>query len=268
MWAAAVQMTSTPDMAANVGRAREFIQEAAHHGAYLVALPEHFAWVGPEGETPPSAQPLDGPLVTGFRELARNLGVFLLLGSFPELTHPGRRPYNTSLLLGPGGELLAAYRKIHLFEVNIPGGPVFQESRHVQAGSEVVSVFLPKTPFTAGLTICYDLRFPELFRALVDKGVNLYFVPAAFTRETGRDHWETLLRARAIENLAYVIAPAQYGVHAPGRSSYGRALIIDPWGTVMAQAPDGEGVIYGLLDHKRLTALRQQLPCLSHRRLG
>jgi predicted amidohydrolase len=261
-------MTSTPDLAQNVAKARDLVQEAAHHGAYLVALPEHFAWIGPEGETPPSAQPLDGPLVSEFRDLARNLGVFLLLGSFPEVVHPGRPPHNTSVLLGPGGEPLAAYRKIHLFEVNLPGGPVFREANHVLPGAEVVTAFLPKTPFTVGLTICYDLRFPELYRALVDKGASLFFVPAAFTRETGRDHWEVLLRARAIENLAYVIAPAQYGVHAPGRSSYGRALIIDPWGTVLAQAPDGEGVIYALLDHRRLTALRQQLPCLHHRRLG
>ncbi|MBM4284836.1 MAG: carbon-nitrogen hydrolase family protein [Deltaproteobacteria bacterium] len=267
MWAAVIQMCSTPDLERNVAQARELVTEAAHHGAYLAALPEHFAYVGPENLQPPSAQPLDGELVSGFRELARTLGIFVLLGSFPEISHPGRPPYNTSALLGPGGELLARYRKIHLFDVDLADGPRFQESRHVQAGAEVVSVFLPKTPFTAGLSICYDLRFPELYRALADQGAHLFFVPAAFTRQTGRDHWEVLLRARAIENLAYVLAPAQYGVHAPGRSSHGRALIIDPWGTVLAQAPDGEGIIYAKLDFPRLTALRRQLPCLQHRRL-
>ncbi len=267
MWVAAIQLNSTADMDRNLARARDLVQEAAHHGASLVALPEHFAYLGPEEKSPPSAQPLDGPLVQEFRGLARNLGIILLLGSFPELVHPDRPYYNTSVLLGPGGQILARYRKIHLFDVEISGGPVFQESRHVQAGSEVVAAALAPAPFTAGLSICYDLRFPELYRALADRGANLLFIPSAFTLSTGRDHWEVLVRARAIENQAYVVAPAQWGEHSKGRKSYGRSLIVDPWGTVLAQAPDREGIIYAELDSERLTRLRREMPCLLHRRL-
>ena len=268
MWVAAVQLNSLPDLEHNLSRARELIKEAAGRGARLVALPEHFAYLGPDDPQPPSAQPLDGPLVTEFRELARDLGISLLLGSFPEIAAPPELPFNTSLLLGPQGQILAQYRKMHLFDLEIIGGPVHRESRFCRPGDEVVVAPLPGTPFTAGLAICYDLRFPELFRAMTARGADLFFLPAAFTRTTGPDHWETLLRARAIENLAYVIAPAQYGQHSPGKQSYGRSLIIDPWGLILAQAPDGEGIIYAHLDHSRLTRLRQQLPCLSHKRLG
>ncbi len=265
MWVAAVQLNSTPEMAGNVARARALVQEAAGRGARLVALPEHFAYLGPEDREPPSAQPLEGPLVAEFRALARKLGIFLLLGSFPELAAPGEPPFNTSVLLSPQGRILASYRKMHLFDVDLPGGPTYQESQFIQPGTEVVVTPLPGTPFTAGLAICYDLRFPELFRALEAQGADLLLLPSAFTLATGRDHWEVLLRARAIENLAYLIAPAQYGQHAPGRRSYGHSLIVDPWGLVLAQAPDGEGVIYAHLDHERLKTRRRQLPCLSHR---
>lgn len=268
MWVAAVQLNSTPDMEGNLVRVRAWIEEAAKRGAQLVALPEHFAYVGPEDEVSPAAQSLDGPLVTGFRELAGKLGIFLLLGSFPELTAAGGRPYNAGLLLGPQGQILAHYRKMHLFDVDLPGVPSYRESHKIQAGSEVVTAPLPGTPFTAGLAICYDLRFPELFRSLTAQGANLLCVPAAFTRTTGPDHWQVLLRARAIENLAYVVAPAQWGQHAAGRRSYGRSLIIDPWGLVLAQAPDGEGVILAHLDFDRLQKLRREMPCLTHRRLG
>jgi len=267
MWVAAIQLNSTGDMDRNLARARDFVLEAAHHGASLVALPEHFAYMGPEEKAPPSAQPLDGPLIRDFQGLARSLGIFVLLGSYPELIHPDRPYYNTSVLLGPGGQLLAKYRKIHLFDVEIAGGPKFCESKHVQAGSEVVAASLAPTPFLAGLSICYDLRFPELYRALVDRGANLISIPSAFTLGTGRDHWEVLIRARAIENQAYVVAPAQWGEHHKGRKSYGRSLIVDPWGTVLAQAPDGEGIVYAELDHARLNRLRQEMPCLRHRRL-
>lgn len=267
MLVAAVQMQSTADMGANVAAARELVQEAATHGAMLVALPEHFAYLGPEEAAPPSAQPINGPLVQEFGELARQLGIFLLLGSFPETTEPGRLPYNTSVFLAPDGKILAAYRKIHLFDVEMTDGPRYQESKSVRPGHELVVAPIPRTPFLAGMSICYDLRFPELYRALSAQGADLFFIPAAFTQRTGRDHWEVLVRARAIENLAYVVAPAQWGRHSPGRSSYGRSLIVDPWGTVLAQAPDGVGVIYADLNHRRLTRLREELPCLKHRRL-
>jgi|UniRef100_A0A7C5AKE0 predicted amidohydrolase len=264
---AAVQLNSKADLAGNVARAREYTIKAAQEGAMLVSLPEHFAYLGPEEKWPPSTQTLKGPLFREFSALARELGIFVLLGSFPEKASPDLPPYNTSVLLGRDGNILAVYRKIHLFDVNLPGGPVFKESDFVRPGTEVVAVALPGTPFTAGLAICYDLRFPELFRALVSRGANLLFVPAAFTFATGRDHWEVLLRARAIENQAYVVAPAQWGTHSPGRRSYGRSLIVDPWGTILAQAPDGEGVIYADLDPDRLERLRRDLPCLQHRRL-
>ncbi|MFZ5451141.1 MAG: carbon-nitrogen hydrolase family protein [Thermodesulfobacteriota bacterium] len=267
MRVAAVQLNSTPDLDHNLSRTRSLIQEAASQGAQLIALPEHFAYLGPEDQNPPSAQSLDGPLAGEFKELAWKLGVFLLLGSFPELTPGETRPFNTSVLLSPEGEILAAYRKMHLFDVDIAQGPRYQESQWIQAGEELAVVPLPGTPFTAGMAICYDLRFPELFRALSAKGADLLLLPAAFTLATGRDHWEVLVRARAIENQAYLIAPAQWGQHSPGRRSYGRSLIVDPWGLILAQAPDAEGVIYARLDHDRLQRLRRELPCLRHRRL-
>ncbi len=268
MWVAAIQLNSTADIDANLARARVLVEEAARRGAKLVALPEHFAFYGPEAEmAATAAQPATGPLVTGFRELANTLGIFLLLGSFPELVPPEAKHYNTSLLLGPEGQILARYRKMHLFDVSLPGRPAYRESDFTLPGSEVVAAPLAGTPFTAGLAVCYDLRFPELFRALVARGADLLLLPAAFSSVTGRDHWEVLVRARAIENQAYVIAPAQYGANAPGRRTYGRSLIVDPWGLVLAQAPDGEGIIYVRLDHERLLRLRREFPCLSHCRL-
>lgn len=267
MLAAAVQLNATADLGRNLVRARELIRQAATRGAKLVALPEHFAYLGPDDRNPPSAQPLQGPLVQEFAQLAAELRIFLLLGTFPEIATPEQPPFNTSVLLGKDGGLLAVYRKIHLFDVDLPGGPSYTESRFIQPGRDVVAVPLPDAHFTAGLTICYDLRFPELFRALAAKGADLLFVPAAFTLMTGRDHWEVLLRARAIENQAYIIAPAQYGRHSPGRRSYGRSLIIDPWGVILAQAPDAEGLIYADLDPSRLSRLRQEMPCLRHRQL-
>jgi predicted amidohydrolase len=267
MWVAAVQLNATADMAGNLQRARELIKKAHDRGAELVALPEHFAYLGPDDQSPPSAQPLKGPLVAEFGELAGKLGIFLLLGSFPEIPEAVSPPCNTSVLLGKDGAVLAAYRKVHLFDVDLAGGPRYQESRFTSPGREVVTAALPGTPFTAGLAICYDLRFPELFRGLTDKGADLIFLPAAFTLATGRDHWQVLVRARAIENQAYVIAPAQWGRHSPGRRSYGRSLIVDPWGVVLAQAPDAEGIILAELDHNRLARLRREMPCLQHRRL-
>jgi predicted amidohydrolase len=267
MWVAAVQLNSTPNQEANLTRAQALVEEAASRGAQLVALPEHFACLGSEADTAAAAQSLDGPLVSRFRELASKLRILLLLGSFPERMPGKARPYNTSLLLGPRGQVLALYRKIHLFDVDLPGAVVHRESEWTHPGEEVVVAALSGVSFSAGLAVCYDLRFPELFRSQVDQGANLLLLPAAFTTTTGQDHWEVLLRARAIENLSYVVAPAQYGEHVPGRRSYGRSLIVDPWGTVLAQAPDGEGVIFARLDYERLQRLRRALPVLRHRRL-
>ena len=268
MWVAVVQMHSTTDVRHNRQRARQLIQEAAQHGARLVALPEHFAYLGPnETATPPTAQPLDGPLIQEFRQLAAELRIYLLLGTFPELTAAGPKPYNTAVLLSPQGEHLASYRKIHLFDITISGRPSHHESRYVQAGHEMVTVSLAPEAFTLGLAICYDVRFPELFRALVRRGAEVIILPAAFMMHTGKDHWEVLLRARAIENQVYILAPAQFGHYGPERECYGRSLIVDPWGLVLAQAPDGEEVIYARLDRQRLHQIRSALPCLEHRRL-
>jgi len=198
-------------------------------------------------------------------ELARTLGVTLLLGSLPERIPGDRRVHNTSVLLGPNGQTLAVYRKIHLFDIDLPGMEHLKESRLVAPGRDVVAV---DTPFgRVGLTICCDLRFPELYRRLSRAGARVLAVPSAFTDRTGRAHWEPLLRARAIENLAYVVAPAQIGVHGRGRASHGHALIADPWGTVLAQVPDEEGVAVAELDFARQDVLRRQLPALSHARL-
>jgi predicted amidohydrolase len=197
--------------------------------------------------------------------LARKLNITLLLGSLPEKVVGDARVRNTSVLLGPDGQTLALYRKMHLFDIDLPGMEHLKESRSVVAGNEVVTVQTAFGP--VGLSICYDLRFPELYRELVRRGARVLAVPSAFTERTGKAHWEVLLRARAIENLAYVVAPAQVGTHAPGRASHGHALIVDPWGDVLAQVPDGEGVAVAELDFTRLERLRRELPALSHGRL-
>jgi predicted amidohydrolase len=264
--AAVVQMTSTPDVERNLKAASTLVEEAAARGARLVALPENFAYLHIEGEPVPEPQALDGPWVARFAELARRREITLLLGSIPE-TVPGERlVYNTSLVLGPDGKTIAVYRKIHLFDVELPGLPPLMESKAVRPGEEVV---VAETPAGAlGLSICYDVRFPELYRTLARRGARVLAVPSAFTERTGKDHWEVLLRARAIENLAYVVAPAQVGVHGRGRSSHGHAMIVDPWGAVMAQVAGGEGVALAELDFARQDRLRRELPALSHARLS
>ena len=266
MWVAAIQLNSTPDLEANLARAQALVEAAAARGARLVALPEHFACLGSAADTAAAAQPVDGPLVTRFRELTGKLGLFPPAEPFPQRT-PGGPALQHQPASGSPGPVPASYRKLHLFDVDLPGAPPSRESEVTHPGDAVVTAALPGESFTAGLSICYDLRFPELFRAQVSRGANLLLLPAAFTVTTGRDHWEVLLRARAIENLSYVVAPAQCGQHVPGRRTYGRSLIIDPWGLILAQAPDGEGMILARLDYERLQRLRRELPCLRHRRL-
>jgi predicted amidohydrolase len=208
---------------------------------------------------------LDGLVVTRLRGLAAELGVTLLVGSVAERIEGDRRVYNTSVLVGPDGGLLGVYRKIHLFDIDLPGLEHLKESRAVAPGTELVVAEAPVGP--VGLSICYDLRFPELYRALVARGARLLAVPSAFTERTGKAHWEILLRARAIENLAFVVAPAQYGVHGKGRASHGHAMIVDPWGTVLAEVQDGEGLAVADLDLERQDRLRRELPALRHARL-
>jgi predicted amidohydrolase len=266
MRAGVVQMTSTDDVEANLEAAATLVAEAASAGARLVALPENFAFLRREGAPIPCAQGIDGPIVARLRELARRHCVWLVGGTFPEAGEGGR-VFNTSLLLSDEGRIEAAYRKIHLFDVDLraQGGGEFRESAFVAPGRDVVAA---KTPFGGiGLSICYDLRFPELYRALSERGVRFLAVPAAFAPETGRDHWEVLLRARAIENQAFVLASAQWGRHAPERASYGRSLIVDPWGLVIARAPDRPCAVVADLDLDLQDRIRASLPALSHRRI-
>jgi predicted amidohydrolase len=265
--AAAIQMCSSDDLAANLRAAEALVAEAARAGAELVALPENFAYLRREGAPIPCAQPLDGPIVEALRAWARAHRIWLLGGSFAEAVPREERVHNTSVLLDPEGAVAAVYRKIHLFDVDLgaQGGGSYRESAAVAPGDEVV---VAQTPFGAmGLSICYDLRFPELYRAQSGRGARFLLVPSAFARETGRDHWEVLLRARAIENQCFVIAPAQWGPHSPERSSHGRALIVDPWGVLLGVAPDRPCVVLADCDVAQLERVRAGLPALRHRRL-
>jgi predicted amidohydrolase len=262
---AAVQLTSTEDRARNLDTALRLVEEAADRGAKLVGLPENFAYMGSEEGRLAGAETLDGPSISALREVARRRRIHVLAGSISERTDDPRRTFNTSALLGDDGAVLAVYRKIHLFDVEIPDGARYAESEGVKAGGEVV------TAATAlghvGLSICYDLRFPELYRRLSAAGAEVLTVPAAFTLYTGKDHWEVLIRARAVENLAYVLAPAQVGRHDARRETYGNAMIVDPWGAVLARCADGEGVCVAPFSRERLEKLRRELPALGHRRL-
>jgi predicted amidohydrolase len=263
--AAAVQMTSTADVERNLSEAERLTSLAAARGARFVALPENFAFLRSEGQPIAEPQALDGPWVRRMAGLARRLEITLLLGSLPEAVPGDSRVRNTSVLLGPDGATLSVYRKIHLFDIALPGLEHLKESKAVVPGNEVV---VAQAAFGAlGLSICYDLRFPELYRAQVRRGALVLAVPSAFTDRTGKDHWEVLLRARAIENLAWVVAPAQVGQHAPGRASHGHAMIVDPWGAVAAQVGDDAGVAVAELDFARQARLRSSLPALDHTRL-
>lgn len=266
MIAAAVQLNSTDDVERNLSRAAHWIARAAQAGARLVTLPENLPYMREEGAEPnPVAQGLDGPVVGFLRDQAKRHGVVLGGGTFPESIPGDARCYNTAVLIDADGELVATYRKLHLFDIDLPGAS-FQESATVAPGDALV---VADTALgRIGLSVCYDVRFPELYRELASRGAQLLLVPSAFTVPTGSDHWEVLLRARAIENQAYVIAPAQYGVHNPKRRSYGRSMIVDPWGLVLATAPDGEGLALADIDLERLDRIRAQLPALRHRRLG
>jgi predicted amidohydrolase len=262
---AACQMTSTEDVARNLRATERMVRGAAGAGADLVALPENFAYLRTEGEAVSFKTTLDGDLVGSMRRLARELRLHLLLGSVPEAIPRSRRIHNTSILIGPRGDLLAVYRKIHLFDIAYSGGVVLRESKTVAPGTETV---VAETPLgRLGLSICYDLRFPELYRQLALDGAQVLFVPAAFTSYTGPHHWLPLLRARAIENQCWVVAPAQVGKHNPDRESHGESVIIDPWGEVVVRKLRGRGWISAEVDLAMLERVRRGLPCLEHMRL-
>jgi predicted amidohydrolase len=258
---AAVQLNSTGEKPRNLAAAERLVRAAAAAGAELVALPEKWNLLAGGEALLDGAEPLDGPTLAAARGWAGELEIHLLAGSVSE--RAGEKAFNTSVLIGPDGSDLAVYRKIHMFDVEV-GGVSYRESEHEEAGAEIAVA--PVGELSAGLTICYDLRFPELFRILAVRGARLIAVPSAFTSATGRDHWEVLLRARAIENQVFVLAPNQVGEAPPHYSSHGRSAIVDPWGVVLATAPDEECFIAADLDLAAQERVRESLPSLANRR--
>jgi predicted amidohydrolase len=263
MRAAAVQLNSTDDKERNFETAERLVRDAAHDGAELIALPEKWNLLAPGEALRAGAEDLHGPTLTAVRSWARELGVHLVAGSISERVAERDKLSNTSVLVGRDGEVEAAYRKIHMFDVDV-GGVAYRESEHEEPGTEIVVAHAAEVP--VGLTVCYDLRFPELYRILAVRGARVLTIPAAFTLHTGKDHWEPLLRARAIENQAFVLAPNQIGEAPPHYHSYGRSMIVDPWGVALATAPDEECFVAADLDFALQDRIRESLPSLANRR--
>ncbi|MFB6264532.1 MAG: carbon-nitrogen hydrolase family protein [Bradymonadaceae bacterium] len=267
---ALVQLNGTRDVETNLRRCDELARRAAEIETDWLLLPENAPFLGRDHEKVEVAEPLDGPIVDHFRELADSLDTWVTVGSFPEATDEPDRTYNTLVHLAPDGELRQTYRKLHLFDVDVEGGRSFRESNHVRSGEAIRTATVTERDgreWRIGLSICYDLRFPALYRALAEREVDATVVPSAFTRQTGRDHWHPLLRARAIENQYWLLAPNQWGHHFGDRASYGHSSVYDPWGHRVASAPDGEGVIHAELDRERVEDVRRRMPCLGHVRV-
>ena len=264
---AAIQMASGPNVAANLDEAGKLIAAAAADGASLVVLPENFGLIG-QSETAKleHAEPDgSGPQQDYLAAAAARHGIWLIGGSVPIATAGGERVRQRLLVFGPDGGCAAKYDKIHLFDVELDNGETYRESSGIEPGDAVVTLDLPIGRL--GLTICYDLRFPELYRQLLDRGAEIFVVPSAFTKATGRAHWEVLLRARSIENLAWTVAPAQGGYHVNGRETWGHTMIVDPWGTVLAERANGNGFVAAEFDRERMEATRRRFPATRHRRL-
>jgi predicted amidohydrolase len=265
---AAVQLTCGDDVTANLSKCRQWVKRACDAGANFVLLPENFAVFGPETLKRNCAESLDGPagpIRDALTQMASENQVFVMGGGWPELSLSKDRPYNSASLYDPSGKRIGHYRKIHLFDVTVPSGVSYEESASTTPGAEVVVADVLGTCF--GLSICYDLRFAELYRSLVVMGAKVLCVPAAFTLETGKDHWHLLLRARAVETQCWVIASNQWGTHGKGRNTYGHSMIVDPWGTIVAEASDREGFITADIDLEYQEQIRKRLPCLQHHRL-
>jgi predicted amidohydrolase len=263
---AAVQMNSREDKKANLETASTLVREAAALGAEFVALPENFIFLGPQELEIPSAEPIPGASSVQLATLARNHRIYLLAGSMLECVPGEERVYNTSVLFDPDGEVVARYRKLHLFDVDIPGRVHSRESATMLAGDAVV---VAETTFgKVGLSICYDLRFPELYRSLALRGARVVICPAAFRLYTGKDHWELLVRARSVENGIYMVAPAQFGESLPDVHCYGNSMIVDPWGSVLARASERECIVVAEIDFDWQDEVRASLPSLAHRRPG
>ncbi len=260
-------MRATGDRDRNLARTEQLVEAAVREGARLVALPEMFAWRGPQSEESAHAEEVPGPTTEFASALARNLSIVLVAGSILERTGEGNRCYNTTLIFDTNGELLGRYRKIHLFDVAIEGHVEARESRTRTHGAEPVCI---DTEFgRLGLAICYDLRFPELFRRLSERGAEIFVVPSAFTAPTGAAHWHVLVRARAIENQCYVVAPNQVGPTVHGFDDYGHSIIVDPWGRVLEEAGEEDPeIVTAEISAERLAYVRRSLPALEHRRLA
>jgi predicted amidohydrolase len=260
----AVQLNSTEDTARNLETANRLVRDAAGLGAEVVVLPEKWSVLGTPEQMTAASEPLDGQFIAWARSTARELGIDLVAGSIVERVEGREKTANTSVHVGPDGEIRAVYRKMHMFDVEVDGD-VYAESATEEPGDEVVLSELAGG-VRLGMTICYDVRFPELYRILAVRGAELMTVPAAFTLATTRDHWEVLLRARAIENQCFVVAPNQIGPHPPGPRCGGRSMIVDPWGLVLAQAPDTETAIVADLEFDIVRRVRHRIPALTHRR--
>lgn len=263
--AAAIQMTSVPDLQKNLAQAEELIDLAVRRGAELVGLPENFSFMGEEKDKLAQAAAIASESEKFLKTMAQRFQVTILGGSFPVPVAETGKVYNTTILIDPSGHELARYHKVHLFDVNVPDGNTYCESSTVVAGKELPPVHFSDNLGNIGLSVCYDVRFPELYRHLSDKGVEIIFVPAAFTAYTGKDHWQVLLQARAIENTAYVIAPAQTGTNYARRQTHGHAVIIDPWGVILADAGEQPGIAIAEINPSRLEQVRRQMPSLQHR---
>ena len=263
MVAAAIQMSSGPDKEENRETAEGLIRGAVSAGADLVALPELWSCHGLDEVYRANAEPVPGPTTAFLGDLARELGVYVLGGSILEGDGGAERLSNTATCFNPSGEMVAVYRKIHLFDVKVSDRE-YLESANIAPGKDIVTAKAGAA--TLGLSVCYDVRFPELYRLLALRGAEILAVPAAFTLQTGKDHWEILLRARAVENQAFVIAPAQWGRKADGRWTYGRSMIVDPWGTMLATCPDRDGYALATLDLDYLDHFRAEFPALANRR--
>jgi len=263
---AVLQVNSQDNKAENIRVALDLLDRAASAGADVAVLPEYVDFLGPKEAALAAAEPIPGPTSEAFAAKARERGMWVLGGSIRETGDDPGHSYNTSLLFNRQGELVAKYRKVHLFDVEIAGNVSAKESATIAPGCEIITAEIEG--HTVGLSICYDLRFPELYRALALKGAEILFVPAAFTLFTGKDHWEVLLRARAIENQCFVVAAGQIGKHEPNAACYGRSMVIDPWGTVLATAPDTVGMALADIDFGQLRRIREQVPSLANRRPG
>jgi predicted amidohydrolase len=265
--AAAIQLNSGPDLEKNLAQARQLIEAAADQGARLVALPENFPFLGPDDQKIREVESIWEASHSFLAKIAKGCGITLLGGGFPAPSGRGKI-LNMSVLIDPLGTEVARYCKMHLFDVDLPDGAHYRESDVVQAGTEFPPVYRSDDLGNIGLSICYDVRFPELYRHLSAKGADILMVPAAFTAFTGQYHWELLLRARAVENTCYVVAAAQTGLHFAHRSSHGHSMIVDPWGTILADAGTTPGIAMATIDPGRLAEVRRQMPSLNHRIIG